>query len=140
MTYSQLIEFLENRLGYLQMPVNPHASGPRNIFENCPLHDQLTKQLVNKIYKKNHCRHLSDKISRKITERVLQEIRQVVRLESRTDIDRIHFIDDVCNAVSEFFSADDKLEDTTIAVQQRKQTAQIIPFDPHRRRRLRWHA
>lgn len=141
MTFKQLIEYLENRLGYHQMPVDPHAQGLHDLFESCPLHDRLTKQLARGIFKRNKCQRLSDLVYQGKTESVLQEIRNSVHREEHTDIDRFNFIEDYCQAVHEFFTASNALEnkkktssaDTSIS-------AQIIDFDRYRLRKLRWRA
>lgn len=141
MTYMQLIEYLENRLGYHQMPVNQRAESPRDLFENCPLHDGLTKQLVRSIFKRNRCQRLSDPVYQDKTEAVLKEIRNSVRMEDSTDIDRYHFVEDWCQAVNEFFIADEMLEPkVTTKPEKTRTSAQIIDFDRYRLRKLRWRA
>lgn len=141
MTYKQLIEYLENQLGYHQMPVNQHAEGPQDLFESCPLHDGLTKQLVRGIFKRNRCQRLSDPIYQDKTEAVLREIRNCVRMEGSADIDRHRFLEDCCQAVNEFFTADETLEPkVTTEVADTRTSAQIINFDQYRLRKLRWRA
>lgn len=141
MTFRQLIEHLEIRLGYHQMPVDAHAEGPQNLFENCPLHDDLTKQLVRGIYKRNRCQRLGDPVYQDKTESVLTEIRNCVRQEKRTDIDRHNFIEDYCQAVHEFFTVGKAQEKTTRSDSSRaRSSAQIIDFERYRMRKLRWRA
>lgn len=141
MTYRQLVEYLEYQLGYHQMPVNPHAEGPQDLFESCPLHDSLTKQLARGIFKRNRCQRLGDPVYQRKTEAVLAEIRNCVRKENSTDIDRYHFVEDYCRAVNEFFNAGETLAneakpEATIA----RPSAQVIDFDRYRLRKLRWRA
>ncbi len=141
MTFRQLIEHLENRLGYHQMPVNARADGPQDLFESCPLHDDLTKQLVRGIFKRNRCQHLGDPVYQDKTESVLKEIRNCVRQEKRTDIDRYNFVEDYCQAVHEFFAVGNVLEDKIQSNSpDTPRSAQIIDFERYRLRKLRWRA
>ena len=130
MTYRQLVEYLEYQLGYHQMPVDPHAEGPQDLFESCPLHDGLTKQLVRGIFKRNRCQRLSDPVYQDKTESILKEIRNCVRQEKRTDVDRFNFVEDYCQAVHEFFTAGNVLENKVKPKSpDTPSSAQIIDFD-----------
>ena len=127
-------------MGYHQIPVNPSADNPKDIFESCPLHDDLTKQLVRTIYKRNKCQRLIDNIDREITESVLKEIRSVVVQETGTDVDRYHFIDDFCRAAHEFFVTDLDSSGPGSHSDKKKETAQVINLRAYRQRRMRWRA
>lgn len=141
MTFRQLVKHLENRLGYHQMPVDAGAEGPQDLFESCPLHDDLTKQLVRGIYKRNRCQHMGDPVYQDKTESVLKEIRNCVRQEKRTDVDRYNFVEDYCQAVHEFFTDDRLLDnDTRTDPSDTRSSAQIIDFERYRMRKLRWRA
>ena len=141
MTYLQLMEFLETRLGYHQIPINPGAHGPKDLFEGCPLHDGLTQQLARGIFKRNRCQQLSDPVYQDKTQSVLAEIRIGVRQEIRTDIDRYNFIEDYCQSVHDFFIADHALDiKVNSSSVKTKVDAQIINFDRYRLRKSRWRA
>ncbi|MEE8481918.1 MAG: hypothetical protein V3S12_01065 [Acidiferrobacterales bacterium] len=141
MTFKQLIDHLENQLGYHQMPVNPRAQGAQDLFESCPLHDDLTKQLARGIFKRNRCQRLSDPVYQDKTESVLTEIRNGVRQEKHTDIDRHNYIEDYCRAVHDFFTAGSKENiSSKSSFTGTPASAQIIDFDRYRLRKLRWRA
>ncbi|MFV1998538.1 MAG: hypothetical protein ACC641_11075, partial [Acidiferrobacterales bacterium] len=139
MTFRQLFEQLENRLGSHQIPVDAHAEGLQDLFESCPLHDDLTKQLARAIFKRNRCRHLDDPVYQDKTESVLKEIRSCVRQEKHTDIDRYNFIEDYCQAVHEFFTVGNAAEiKNSPGSPATPRSAQIINFERYRMRKLRW--
>lgn len=141
MTFKQLMDYLEAQLGYHQMPVDAHAQGPQDLFESCPVHDSLTRQLARGIFKRNRCQRLGDPVHQDKTESVLAEIRNGVHQEKHTDIDRHNFIEDYCRAVHEFFTAGDAVEikaESTFVVSP--VSAQIIDLDRYRLRKLRWRA
>lgn len=141
MTFMQLIEYLENQLGYHQIPVDPHAQGLQDLFESCPLHDRLTKQLARGIFKANRCQRLNDPVYQDKTEIVLTEIRKCVRHEKHTDIDRFNYIEDFCQGAHEFFTDGSALEnETKPGSADTPVNAQIIDFDRYRLRKLRWRA
>lgn len=143
MTFRQLIEHLENQLGYHQMPVDARAEGLQDLFESVPLHDDLTKQLVRGIFKRNRCHRLDDPVYQDKTESVLEEIRNCVRQEKRTDIDRFNFVEDFCQAVHEFFAVGNTLENEINHNTNSSDTpnnAQVIDFERYRLRKLRWRA
>ncbi len=140
MTFKDYLFHLENRLGYHQVPVNPAAESPKDIFEGCALHDELTKQLVRAIYKRNKCRRLDDTIDREKTELVLKEIRSAVIQESGTDIDRYHFINDFCRASDEFFVTDHPSSQSDSIPSPKKETADVVNLRAYRNRRMRWRA
>lgn len=140
MTFRNFLEYLENRLGYHQIPLNPYAETPQDIFESCPLHDELTKQLVRTIFKRNKCQRLIDPIERDPTENVLREIRSGLLKEAAMDVDRYHFIEDFCAAVDEFFSSDRQAAIKHVANSADTTSAQVVDMHRFRRRRFRWQA
>ena len=139
MTFRHFLEYLEHRLGYHQIPLNPYAETPQDIFESCPLHDELTKQLVRTIYKRNKCQRLIDPIEREPTETVLKEIRTGLLKEEAMDVDRYHFIEEFCAAVNEFFSNGTQTVKQVVNSTETK-SAQVVDLQGFRRRRFRWRA
>lgn len=140
MNFKDFLLYLENRLGYHQIPLNPAARDAKDIFESCPLHDDLTKQLVRSIYKRNRCQRLTDPVDRTTTESVLKEIRVAVVQEAGTDIDRYDFINDFCRAAHEFFVTDLAPSDSDSRSNPEKQPAQVVDLRAYRQRRMRWLA
>jgi hypothetical protein len=140
MTFRKFVEYLEDRLGYHQIPRNPYAETPHDIFESCPLHDELTKQLIRTIYKRNKCQRLIDPVNREATESVLKEIRNGQFKEAKMDVDRFHFIEDFCAAVDEFFSEDSRVTTQKTSNGSENQSAQVVDMHRFRRRHVRWRA
>ena len=140
MTFRDFLEHLERSLGYHQIPLNRRADSPRDIFESCPLHDELTKQLIRTIYKRNQCQRFIDPIDKLKTEAVLTEIRNSVMQEKATDVDRYHFIEDFCKAVNDFFVDAAQNQSTVKSVPAERETAQIVDLRRYRQKRLRWRA
>jgi len=141
MTFRLLIEHLENQLGYHQIPVDARAEGLQDLFESCPLHDDLTKRLARGIFKRNNCQNMGDPVYQDKTESVLKEIRSCVRQEKRTDIDRYNFVEDYCQAVHEFFTVGNAAENVTESSSlATPHSAQIINFERYRMRKLHWRA
>lgn len=137
MNFKDFLLHLENRLGYHQIPLNPAAGDVKDIFESCPLHDDLTKQLVRTIYKRNRCQKLTDPVDRKTIESVLKEIRMAVVQEAGTDIDRYDFINDFCIAAHEFFVTDLAPSNSRSRSHPQKQTARVVNLRTYRQRRTR---
>ena len=140
MTFRDFLEHLERSLGYHQIPLNRHAESPRDIFESCPLHDKLTKQLIRTIYKRNQCQRFIDSIDKVKTERVLTEIRNSVMQEKATDVDRYHFIEDFCAAVNDFFADVSLNTSNARSGKAEHETAQIVDLQRYRQKRMRWRA
>lgn len=140
MTFRDFLQHLERSLGYHQIPLNRHADSPRDIFEGCPLHDELTKQLIRTIYKRNQCQRFIDPIDKIKTEAVLTEIRNSVMQEKATDVDRYHFIEDFCAAVNEFFADASLSPANAKSGQAKRESAQIVDLQRYRQKRMRWRA
>ncbi|MDH3671297.1 MAG: hypothetical protein OES46_09035 [Gammaproteobacteria bacterium] len=104
MNFKQLLEHLEECLGYHQVPVNPSATGARDVFECSPLHHELMTELIKAIYLENNCRHLTDPVKRKPTFKAMTPIRLKVLRSLRTDVDAFQLIDALCTAVDQAFS------------------------------------
>jgi cobalamin biosynthesis protein CbiD len=140
MTFKDFLEHLERSLGYHQIPLNRRADSPRDIFESCPLHDELTKQLVRTIYKRNQCQRFIDPIDRAKTETVLTEIRNSVMQEKATDVDRYHFIEDFCAATNDFFVDTRQSKSIGKTEPGESGTAQVVDLQRYRQKRMRWRA
>ena len=110
MNFKQLLQHLEECLGYHQVPVNPSATGARDVFECSPLHHELMTELIKAIYLENGCRHLTDPVKRKPTFKAMTPIRLKVLRSSQTDVDAFQLIDALCTAVDEAFSEENRQE------------------------------
>jgi hypothetical protein len=141
MTFRMLADFLEERMGSHQFPLNPDATSPRDLFSGCALHEELSKQLLRDIYKRNRCHHLDDEIRCDFTEAVLMDIRNgLLANNSGMDIDKYNYVEDVCQVVSDFFRSGDPAAKLPADVQSRPRSAEIIDINRYRLRRLKWRA
>lgn len=107
MTFIELLNFLEDRLGYHQFPVNVQAKDLAQVFDSSATHHDFAVKLVHEIYKANHCQNLRSPIDQAKVEQVLVRLRADVLDGKKTDIDLYHFIEDICVVVYEFFNQAD---------------------------------
>ncbi len=103
MTFIELMQFLEDRLGHHQMPLNARAVQLNDLFTSCALHHELTKEIVAAIYKSNDCRKLQDCVNPEKTLMSLVPIRLKVIQSTHTDIDTFHFIENFCASTDDYF-------------------------------------
>jgi len=136
-TFIELLQRLESRLGYHQLPLNPAATDLRNIFESGPLHHDLLTRVVREIYRSNRCRRIEDAVTRDGTFNAIAPIRQSLLGATSTDVDAYHVMDDLCRAVAHVFTdAELPLRQSRRAV--RGTPGQVIDLMPFlRARRLR---
>lgn len=106
MNFRELLTQLQDRIGYHQLPVNPAATGPKDLFECCALHHELMTELVQAIYKQNGCRKLTDPVNRRDTFTALAPIRLNVLRSSKTDIDVFQLMESLCTAIDQAFDHD----------------------------------
>lgn len=132
MNYIQLLQQLEERLGYHQLPLNPGATNVRDLFDGTPLHHDWMTQFVRAIYAENRCRRLMDPVRRADTFRALAAQRQQALKAAATDIDLRALVEEVGEAVNAIL-ADDATDTTPPAAPAGG--AEIIPFRGRRRRR-----
>jgi len=136
MNFKELLEQLEERLGFHQFPVNPAATNIKDVFEGSPLHHDLMTRLVRAIYVSNGCRQLTDTVNLEKTLQALTPIRQETLRAARTDVDLYRVLDDLGTALNKIF-----VEGTTYkktASPAGRQTAEIIPLSAFRHlRRLK---
>jgi len=104
MTFIELLNFLEDRLGYHQFPVNVQAKDLAQVFDSSAIHHDFAVKLVHEIYKANHCQNLRSPIDQDKVEEVLVRLRADALDGKKTDIDLYHFIEDICVVVYEFFT------------------------------------
>jgi len=134
MNFYQLLQQLEDRLGYHQLPLNPGATGIRDIFDGTPLHHDWMVQLVRAIYAENSCRGLTDPAQRTETFKALAALRRQALRATTTDVELRTLVEETGEAVNEIFA--DSAVDSPQAASGAATGAEIIPFRT-RRRRLR---
>jgi hypothetical protein len=133
MNFKELLEQLEERLGYHQFPVNPAATNIKNVFEGSPLHHDMMTGLARAIYVSNACRRLTDPVNLEKTLLALAPIRQQILRSAAADVDIYRLLDEMGVALNEIF-AESHASDKKVAAPMRR-TAVIIPLAPYRRQR-----
>lgn len=130
MNYYQLLQHLEERLGYHQLPLNPGATSLRDLFEGTPLHHDWMTQFVRAVYAENRCQRLADPVTLAETFKALAVLRQQALKASATDVDLRALVEEVGEAVNAIFA------DSAAATTQPSSPtggAEIIPFRGRRR-------
>jgi hypothetical protein len=130
MTYLELLQALEHRLGYQHLPLNPRASTLKNLFESSPVHHELMHGLAQALYERNTCCKLDDPVTRESCFEAIGSVRQGALKTSNTDVDAYHLLEDACHALDEIFPVD-----TAPKATEQKRTADVIPLAAARRRR-----
>jgi len=98
-TFIELMQKLEQELGYHQWPVNPVARELRDIFDNSPVNGELAIKVMRGLYKSNGCQKPADDVSLDRCNDALVPIRLELIRSKQTDIDAVHFINSLCHAV-----------------------------------------
>ncbi len=140
MKFIVLLQHLENRLGYHQVPVNVHANRLQDLFECSPLHHDMMLRLSQAIYKKNGCTSIIARIDRDQTLAALGEIRLEVLRSTDTDVDLFEYIEELCFAVEAAFTENDRrrIQRESLAEQQSRMIskgADVIDLANYRQRR-----
>ncbi|MHB1586604.1 MAG: hypothetical protein ACYCRH_06865 [Acidiferrobacteraceae bacterium] len=99
MTFLQLMQALERRLGYHQLPLNPNARHLRDLFESVALHHDLALRLAHEIYRHNRCQKTGGLVQRGPTLEAIMPVRREVLQACNTDIDVFRFIEAFCEGV-----------------------------------------
>lgn len=131
MTFKELLEYLEERLGYHQMPLNRAATSIKDIFECSPVHPELMTSVVRAIYAENGCRSLNDTVERLVTLDALGPIRLARLRAASTDVDEHNLIEELCVILNEAFTEDAEPGRRTPV----PAAAEVIPLAPYLRRR-----
>ena len=136
MNFKELIECLADEIGYHQVPLNAHARGVDELFENCALHHELMMRLMRAIHRHNDCRTLTDGVTRVATLGAVAPIRLEVLHSPKTDIDTKRLMDDFCTAVDKAFENEPvqaRNPGAAPAVVQAKR-GEVVSLDRYRRR------
>ncbi len=130
MNFKELLEQLEERMGYHQFPVNPAATNIKDVFEGSPLHHDIMTRLVRAIFVSNACRRLTDPVNLDRTLLALTPIRQEVLRAARTDVDLYRVLDELGAALGKIFAEGTPIIKVVSPVIRR--TAEIIPLSAYR--------
>jgi hypothetical protein len=133
MNFYQLLQQLEDRLGYHQLPLSPGATGIRDIFDGTPLHHDWMVQLVRAIYAENGCRNLTDPVQRPQTFKALAVLRQQALRASATDIELRTLVEEIGEILNEIFT-ELAVKAAPVAPTDAPASADIISFESARRR------
>lgn len=131
MNFRELLEHLEKRLGNHQLPLNPRATGLRDLFDGIGLHHPLMQKVMRAIYEQNGCRQLTDPVNRPSTLKALGPIRLEMLRAHSTDVDLYRLLNELCEATAEAFAEGGP---ATRRAAPKRATAEIIPLDSFRRR------
>lgn len=141
MNFKELVLHLENHIGYHQIPINPAATGTKDLFESCPLHHELMTELMRAIFEENGCRALTDTVGRKQTYKAIVPIRLQVLRSAKTDIDKFHLIESFCGAIEQAFGdaenpAQSQGQQGDYCGEESARSAEVIPLEKFRYRRF----
>lgn len=140
MKFLDLLKQLEHRLGYHCLPVNPNAKELSEIFDNTPVHGDLTIRVVHEIYKINGCQKLTDVVDHAKTNSALIPVRLGILRSQKTDVDAFLFMDDLCHAVKDILLQGNGTDENTDAkidtVTNKKAT--VIDLAQYRHRFKSW--
>ena len=133
MTFLELLQQLEAQLGYHQLPLNARATSIKNIFESSPLHHDFARRLVQSLYTGNGCQRLTDPVKHEATFEAVAPLRLDALRNSRTDVDLVRTIEELCTALETIFGAGGE----TRPARPTTEPGQVIDITRFRRRRLR---
>lgn len=131
MNYLQLLQKLEERLGYHQLPLNAAATGLRDLFEGTALHHDWMLKLVRALHAVNRCQRLTDPVHAETVLRAFAALRRETLLASGTDIDLHALMEETGNALHALFADPDAPAEP---MPPAAATAEIIAFPGARRR------
>ncbi len=133
MTFLQLLQALEQQLGYHQLPLNPMAEDFIELFESSPVHVTLISEIVRAIYKQNKCQKFSDTVTLDATNAALVPIRNKLHQAADMDIDVFGFMEELCHAVSNaFHETQDIQEENPASETSAQKTASVVPLASYR--------
>ncbi|MHB8253255.1 MAG: hypothetical protein ACYDEV_06040 [Acidiferrobacter sp.] len=132
MTFLQLLQILEERLGRLHLPLKPGATNIHELFEGCGLHHELTLTLVRAIYTGNRCHHLKDQVAAEPSLRAIAPIHAAVLHADHTDIDTFRFLQAFVAAVQSVFGQQPRPR----PIKPQVEFGRVLPF-PVRRHQAR---
>jgi hypothetical protein len=144
MTFRELMRYLERRLGYHQVPLNPSATGLRDLIESSPVHPALLEEVVRAIHRGNRCRGLDDPVERLATLEAFGPVRLKWLRAAGTDVDTHRLLETLCEVLDEAFDRETHPTSLPPGADRRaraptspppRAAAQIVALDAYRRRR-----
>jgi len=133
MNFRQLLQLLEERIGSHQLPLNPGATGLRDLFACVGLHHEWIRRLSHAIWRENRCTRLSDPVDRSETFRAFEILRLEALRAASTDIDHYRLLDELTAALNDAFGRTDG-QDT--GSPKARASAQVVSLDAFRHRRF----
>ena len=103
MTFLQLLQTLEERMGRIHWPLRSQAVTVHELFEGCGLHHELVLTLARAIYAENRCHHLKDRVTVEATLRAIGPIHAAVLHADHTDIDTYRFLESFVATIQAIF-------------------------------------
>lgn len=135
MNFIEFVDYLVRRLGHHQLPVRPDARALKELIESSALHYELVKRVLAAVYSANGCRRLTDPIQMNATLDALAPVRAEVLESTRTDVDRYHFMENLCMAAGEAVGVPPGTPIPAAARSVERPKAAVIPIDRFRARR-----
>lgn len=135
MNFIEFVDYLVRRLGHHQVPVRPDARALKELIESSALHYELVKRVLAAVYSANGCRRLTDPIQMNATLDALAPVRAEVLESTRTDVDRYHFMENLCMAAGEAVGVPPGTPIPAAARPAERPKAAVIPIDRFRARR-----
>lgn len=137
MTFLELMQILERRLGYQHLPLNAAARGIKDIFDGSAVHHELMTKLVRAFFAANRCQRLSDPVSHAATFNALGPLRLETLRAGSTDVCTYRFLEELCRALDRAF-ADGSPASRAPKSRGTPSAAAVVSIDTARRsRRLR---
>lgn len=133
MNFLELLQALEDRLGYQHLPLNPRASTLKRVIESSPVHHDLMHRLVHALYYTNGCERLTDAVARDACFEAIGPVRQDALKTPTADVDAYRLLDDLCHALDDIFATGRALP--TNALAEERPPAEVIRLDGAHRRR-----
>lgn len=135
MNFIEFVDYLVRRLGHHQVPVRPGARALKELIESSALHYELVKRVLAAVYSANGCHRLTDPIQMNATLDALAPVRAEVLESTRTDVDRYHFMENLCMAAGEAVGVPPGTPIPPAARPAERPKAAVIPIDRFRARR-----
>jgi len=128
MTFIELMQRLEQMLGYHQWPVDPDARELRDVFDNSPVNGELAIRIMRELYKGNHCQKLDDAVTLEQCDQTLIPIRLKLVRSQTTDIDAYQFMEQMCHAVHKAWMKNHNIDKNKS--NNEVETAEIVSLKP----------
>ncbi len=132
MNFLELMQTLEERLGYQHLPLNPSARGIKDILDGSAVHHELMIRLVRAIFTANRCQRLADPVTHAATFNALGPLRLETLRSGSTDVCTYRFLEELCRTLDRAF-ADDAMPAREAKPRATPPTASVVSIDSARR-------